>query len=1122
MNRKIKQLQLIDYMKMNKIDILLLQEHNIRYKNKLCNEILDLYHVTINLSIAQKGGTAIIINKKLPVKIINQELSADSRITSIKIRLYSQILKIINIYAPSGSDNRERDEIFQNDLLFYLRNYINNTILAGDWNCITLNRDSESRNMQISKTLKNLITQIQFKDAWISKKNNIEYTYVRNNYGSRLDRIYVKEIVNYITDINVKNVSFSDHSSVIMNLEIPNIPKIGRYYWKLNVELLERDDIKEKFKDEWQKMKCVINKYDSINTWWDMYAKKQIRSFFTEIGKQEYQMKQGLLYYLEFKLNRIYEKLNKTGEINYAELKEIKDRINMIKTQMLEGVKIRNRMQEQTDGEKISAYLIGKQAKIKAKEAITSIKVEENIIENLNSGIIIKKKDTIEWYISKYYEKLYKRDKYDEDLQKWFIQFIDKKISNEDKQKLESNISNKEILNAINLMNTNKSPSFDGIPIEFYSKYWEIISIEISTIIRNIITGTELKEYQRRAIITLIPKEGDLQLLKSWRPISLISTDIKIVAKILANRIKPIMPDIISETQYCVNGKSIVDCNNKMRDILYYVNTHNIDGALVNLDWEKAFDRVDWSFLIKVMEKFGFPEFTIKWLMNLYSNITSSVLINGYVTKEFKIERGVRQGCPMSMLVYVLFQEPLYLAFKKCNKILPIEIQNEKIKNLGYADDTTAFAKDDNSFKEIFRLIKKFEKASNSKINIRKTKIFGFGNWNGRIMWPISGLKIEIDYCCMLGIIFSNDHKKAVDRTWNQIIEKIRRRIQMITGRNLNLYQKVIIINSLISSKIWYTAHTYPLPMKYSILINQEICKFIWNNKKVNRVKREVICKEKNQGGLGLLDIYHKARSIFVNTTIKNFLYAKENNIMKYYIENKVNQIFGIQSVQNKNKNKSATYYEYAIDLIKKCKNIKDFPKMKSKMIYEKLKPDIKATIEINYPNYDWNEIWKNVNFRFLNINDRPIIYKYCHGIITTNKRLHQIRIRNDSLCEHCQIEDSIIHRFYHCQTVRESLSWLKKAISYLCGINYNDLSRIIFLELPKIDIRSKNTLCIIICSFIACVWFERNNLEQLIYTLKAKIIKDQKLNLMILKQKAKKIFSENYINSNIEFIYSL
>ena len=153
--------------------------------------------------------------------------------------------------------------------------------------------------------------------------------------------------------------------------------------------------------------------------------------------------------------------------------------------------------------------------------------------------------------------------------------------------------------------------------------------------------------------------------------------DVKIVAKILANRLKPIMPNIISENQYYVNGKSIVDCNNKMRDILYYVNSNNISGALINLDWEKAFDRVDWTFLTKILKKFGFPEFTIKWLMNLYTNITSSCLINRYITREFKIERGVRQGCPMSMLVYVLFQEPLYLAFKYCNTILPIRIQNE-------------------------------------------------------------------------------------------------------------------------------------------------------------------------------------------------------------------------------------------------------------------------------------------------------------------------------------------------------------------------------------------------------------------------------------------------------------
>ena len=124
MNCKSKQLQLIDYMKNNYIDILLLQEHNIRYKNNLCNEMIDAYHVIINLSIAQKGGTAIIINKKLPIEITNQEFSADSRIISINIRLYSQLLKFVNVYAPSGSENNERDDIFQNDLLFHLRNHL--------------------------------------------------------------------------------------------------------------------------------------------------------------------------------------------------------------------------------------------------------------------------------------------------------------------------------------------------------------------------------------------------------------------------------------------------------------------------------------------------------------------------------------------------------------------------------------------------------------------------------------------------------------------------------------------------------------------------------------------------------------------------------------------------------------------------------------------------------------------------------------------------------------------------------------------------------------------------------------------------------------------------------------
>ena len=155
-----------------------------------------------------------------------------------------------------------------------------------------------------------------------------------------------------------------------------------------------------------------------------------------------------------------------------------------------------------------------------------------------------------------------------------------------------------------------------------------------------------LLEKQRQAIITLIPKEGDLTQLKSWRPVSLICCDVKIVAKILARRIGPLLYSLISENQYCAIGKSIIDCNIKIRDTMYYIGKNNIDGAIINVDWEKAFDRVNWEFLMKILDKMKFPLFVINWIKVLYTNIQSLVSVNGFFTESFNIYRGVRQGCP--------------------------------------------------------------------------------------------------------------------------------------------------------------------------------------------------------------------------------------------------------------------------------------------------------------------------------------------------------------------------------------------------------------------------------------------------------------------------------------------
>ena len=327
-------------------------------------------------------------------------MSADSRIISLRVKYYENILQFVNVYAPASVSHSERDFFFQEELLYYVRNNINNVILGGDWNCVLSNRDCESSNIHISDGLRKIIRSIQCKDDWFVKHSAPEYTFVKQNYGSRLDRFYIKQIANCIERVNVTHISFSDHSAVDMTIKLPNLPKIGKYYWKLNIALLEDENIKEQFQLEWDKIRLNLNKYDTVNDWWELYGKVQIRNFFIERGKEKNQQRYGLLQYLEFKLNRLYEKLNRSGQMNYSEVKELKDRINSIKTEILEGVKIRSRIQEQVEGEKVSAYLIGRQSTIKSKKLMTSIKVEDNVHESLNPGTNLKNQDSIEWYVN--------------------------------------------------------------------------------------------------------------------------------------------------------------------------------------------------------------------------------------------------------------------------------------------------------------------------------------------------------------------------------------------------------------------------------------------------------------------------------------------------------------------------------------------------------------------------------------------------------------------------------------------------------------------------------------------------------------------------------------------------
>ena len=371
----------------------------------------------------------------------------------------------------------------------------------------------------------------------------------------------------------------------------------------MNTKLLTDKNVESDFSKAWDTMLTVKNKYKNVNEWWEKSAKLSICSFFKNKGREESRLQRGLLKYLEIKLNRLYKDFHQNGNLNLAETKRLKSKINNIKENIMEGVTIRARIKEQTEGEKASSTLLSKQVASKSKPKMCKILTEYPYDSYPNK--ILESQETISEYVTNYYERLYDKGETDIGKQAWFLSFIENCISDSDNEALTAKITDDEIYDTLISFSTNKSPGIDGIPVEFYTHFFHIIKHEFCEIIRNSFKLDKLTDSQRKAIVILLFKGGDHQLLSSWRPISLICVDTKLVAKIIANRIKPLMDQCISNEQYCSNNKSIIECNNVTRDMIYYINDRNETGALVNIDLKKAFDSVDHLFLFAVLEKNG-------------------------------------------------------------------------------------------------------------------------------------------------------------------------------------------------------------------------------------------------------------------------------------------------------------------------------------------------------------------------------------------------------------------------------------------------------------------------------------------------------------------------------------
>lgn len=218
---------------------------------------------------------------------------------------------------------------------------------------------------------------------------------------------------------------------------------------------------------------------------------------------------------------------------------------------------------------------------------------------------------------------------------------------------------------------------------------WNSISISGQPLVTTWWTSSSyeksLSTSQSRGVITLVPKKGNLCLLKNWRPITILNVDYKIATRAIAGRILPVLSKVIATDQVAnVPGRFVGDAVLNLQAAVEYVSLCNLPAAFISLDQEKAFDRVDWGLMIRTMTKMGFSSSLCRWIPTFYSAPWSSVLVNGHFSDFFLLIRGVRQGCPLSPLLYIICAEVLAANVRCCpsidSLILPSSDKDHEIR----------------------------------------------------------------------------------------------------------------------------------------------------------------------------------------------------------------------------------------------------------------------------------------------------------------------------------------------------------------------------------------------------------------------------------------------------------
>jgi len=511
-------------------------------------------------------------------------------------------------------------------------------IMVGDFNEVARieERKDATQFTTSMRDFSDFIQDTQLFDLEIGQK----YTWMRKNSASRIDRALVTmDVVNQFQNLRARCSKrwLSDHFPIVISTE--EVQWGPSPFRTLDV-WLEEPKFLAIFKQEWVQLSAMTFEQKLRE------MKKPLRKWNREVfGNIDTKIS---AYQKELEKMDMKAQSEELMEIEWSRREAIQSQLRLWMLRKERYWKQLSRCKILKEGDKNTRYFHLMASMRKRKKLLSTITVR---------GRRETEPGQIRRVIVDYFKELYKTTTIDH-LELSHLRLS--RLTEMKSKELEKKVTLEEIKEAFLSCDPTKAPGYDGFNLRCLKHVWPVIGEEFSRCILNFFATGKLPNSVNITWVTLIPKKKDAVDLKDFRPISTVGSIYKVIAKILSRRLREVMLDLIGTAQTAfVKGRQILDGALIANETVAWLKKYKKAGVILKLDFQKAYDTINWGSLDLVMAEMGFGQKWRSWIMECVSTARMSIIVNGKPSKPFQMGRGLRQGDPLSPFLFVIMAEVL-------------------------------------------------------------------------------------------------------------------------------------------------------------------------------------------------------------------------------------------------------------------------------------------------------------------------------------------------------------------------------------------------------------------------------------------------------------------------------